>query len=243
MAGCRFYSVVYLRTINIHTAITECVLHVIHNTKTRLGCKSNHIKDGIICTKLQSDMGERCVTVPDCLLDGTLHLKRTYLKSSILGEVRFMPKDFCSADDVRSLFACDNDMTVADLLCRISNYPQEAQFEDMNPVTDSSQWKLYDVRSEYGSANVLKMFNDNFRVLDIPACMLDDGCCLMMSMRPEHTRKCAIIHKGDVTREYLAESVHLITENGAYKKGMIMNLGLTYERSLSRQYHDMLLER
>ena len=29
-----------------------------------------------------------------------------------------------------------------------------------------------------------------------------------MSMRPEHTRKCEIIHPGDVTREYLVESMH-----------------------------------
>jgi len=152
-------------------------------------------------------MSKRGTAVPDCLLNGELYLNRSYLGSSICGEVSFMPKDFCSPDDVRSLFACDNDMTVSDLLCRISNYSQGAQFHNMDPVTDSSQWKLYDVRKEKGSRDVLKMFSNNFRVLDIPTFILEQHNCLMMSMRPEHTRKCAIIHPGDVTRKYLAQSV------------------------------------
>jgi len=134
------------------------------NTPTEIKPKKSS-GQGIICTKLHRDMSERCITVPDCQLDGTLYLNRTFLKSSISSDVSFMPKDFCSADDVRSLFACDNDMTVSDLLCRISNYPQVTQFQNMNTVTDFSQWKLYDVRSERGSDDVLKMFNYNFRVL------------------------------------------------------------------------------
>jgi len=152
-------------------------------------------------------MSETRIAVPDCLLNGTICLKGRYLGSSISCDVSFMPKDFCSADDVRSLFACDNAMTVSDLLRRIFNYSKDEQLSCLDCVTDSSQWKVYDVRSEKGSPDVLKMFNSNFRVLDIQAYILEDQH-LMISMRPEHTRKYAIIRPGDVTREYLVESIH-----------------------------------
>lgn len=146
--------------------------------------------------------------MPDCLLNGTIRVTRTYRKVRISDERRFMPIDFCSPDDVRSLFACENDMTVADLLRRIFKHSRDDKFKFGDPHTDSSEWKLYNKRQEKGSHAVWKMFNNNFRVLDIPTYILEEQDGLVISTLPEHTRRHEMIHPGDVTRAYLVESVH-----------------------------------
>jgi len=153
-------------------------------------------------------MNRHRTDVPSCLLNGKVNLVKKFLGSTTTGSVKFMPKEYCSDEDVMSLFACDNNMTVSDFLRRISNYSRDNDVTTLHDhVTDSSQWKLYIATVERGG-EVYKVFNNNFRVLDIPEYILENSNPLMslvMCMRPEYTRKHNTIHQGDVTREYLLE--------------------------------------
>jgi len=84
----------------------------------------------------------------------------------------------------------------------------------MSLSIESSQWKLYITITE-GRGDVYKVFNNNFRVLDIPAYILENSSLsmsLVMCMRPEYTRKYNITHPGDVTREYLLECASKFSE-------------------------------
>jgi len=130
--------------------------------------------------------------IPDQLLRGYIEIYKKYKGLAVKDSLYFMPEGFRSPENVQTLFACENNMTVLDLLYRFQNYSQHInEFYDVtDSCPDASQWRLYVQtrgRHALNAPRILKVFNKNFRVLDIPSYILSENSCLVLSMLPEHT--------------------------------------------------------
>ena len=70
--------------------------------------------------------------IPDQLLCGYIPICKKYKGLAIKDTLYFMPEGFRSPENVQTLFACENNMTVLDLLYRFQNYPQTSKVLLMN---------------------------------------------------------------------------------------------------------------
>jgi len=143
-------------------------------------------------------------------------LIRIHRTSSDNAVLNFMPAGFRSPADVVSLFASDNNMTVGDLLHRFLNYFDNPECERGEPPhTGASQWRLYVQQHPMdgsGRIAVLTVFDNSFRVLDIPTYIFKHRF-LVLSMVPEHTRRVERISPGNVTREFLCDLIKIHSAN------------------------------